>query len=66
MCELVHEGVLHVFLVEEVTLAKHDCAGVGREPARTGEVAGKARDVRGREVYAGELEVFEHELYRGA
>jgi hypothetical protein len=58
MRELVHEGMFHVFLVEEVTLAKHDCTGVGGEPARMGEVAGKARDVGGREVYTGELEVF--------
>jgi hypothetical protein len=39
-------------------------ASIGREPARTGEVTGLARDVSSRQVYPSEFEKFEHELYR--
>jgi hypothetical protein len=45
MQKLMYEGVFHMFLVEEISLAKDDCASVGREPARTGEVTRLARDV---------------------
>ena len=59
----MHEGVFHMFLIEEVSLAKHNCASLGREPARPGEVTRHARHVGRRTVYASELEVFEHKLY---
>jgi hypothetical protein len=45
MQKLMYEGVLHMFLVEEISLAKDNRAGIGREPARTGEVTRLARDV---------------------
>jgi len=66
MQQLVNEGMFHMFLIEEIALAKHDRASVGRKPTRTGEVTGYAGDVGRRAVYTGELEVFEHELYRWA
>jgi hypothetical protein len=43
--KLMYEGVLHILLVEEVSLEKDNCARIGREPARTGEVKRLARDV---------------------
>jgi hypothetical protein len=58
----MHEGVFHMLLMEEISLAEHNCAGIGRKPARTGEVARHAGHVGGRAVYASELEVFEHKL----
>jgi hypothetical protein len=33
MQKLVYEGVLHMFLIEEISLAKDNCAGFRREPA---------------------------------
>jgi len=66
MHKFVHDGMLHVLLIEEVPLAKHDCACVGRETARTSEVAGQTREVSWRGVYTSMLEMIEHELYRRA
>ena len=60
----MNKGVLHMFLVEEVSLAKDNCASIWGEPARTGEVTRQARDVGGRHVYPREFEMFEHELHR--
>jgi hypothetical protein len=60
----MYEGVLHMFLVEEISLAKNDSASIGSEPARAGKVARLARNVGWRQVYPSELEMFEHELYR--
>ena len=44
MQELVYDGMFHM-LIEEISLAKYDCAGVWRMTARMGEVARQARDV---------------------
>lgn len=43
--KLMYEGVLHMFLVEEISLAKENYTGIGRESARAGEVTRLARDV---------------------
>jgi hypothetical protein len=64
MHKLMHEGVFHMFLIEEVSLAKHNCASFGREATRTGEVAGHARHVGRVAVHPSEVEMFEHKLYR--
>jgi len=45
MQKLVYEGVLHMFLVEEISLAKDNYASIGRKPARTGKVTRLARYV---------------------
>ena len=37
--ELMHDSMFHVFLVEEVSLAKYDGAGIWRKTATMGEVA---------------------------
>jgi hypothetical protein len=66
MHKLMHEGVFHMFLIEEISLAKHNCAGLRREPTRTGEVARQARYVGRVAVYASKLEMLEHKLYRWA
>lgn len=66
MQKLMHEGVFHMFFVEEISLAKHNCASIGREPARAGEVTRLARDVGRRAFYPSKFEMFEHELYRWA
>jgi hypothetical protein len=66
MHELMHESVFHMFLIEEISLAKHNCAGLGRESTRTGEVARKTRHVSRVAVHASELEMLEHKLYRWA
>jgi hypothetical protein len=63
MHKLMHEGVFHMFFVEEIPLAKDDSTSVRRKPARTREITGYARDVSWRAIYTGKLEVFEHELY---
>lgn len=64
MQKLMYEGVLCMLLVEEISLAKDNCASFWGEPARTGEVTGLARDMGRGQVYPSELEMFEHELYR--
>jgi hypothetical protein len=66
MQKLMYDSMLHMLLIEEISLAKYDCAGVWRKTARMGEVAGQARDVGRREVCAGELEMLQHELNRWA
>src|SRR6266702_635917 len=66
MHEFVDDGMLHVLLIEKVSLAKHDCACVGGETARMSEVAWQAREVSWRGVCTGMLEMVEHELYRRA
>jgi hypothetical protein len=66
MHELMHEGVFHMFLIEEISLAKHNCAGLGGKSTRTGEVARKARHVGRVAVHASEPEMLEHKLYRWA
>ena len=43
--ELVHKGVLHVFLAKEPALAHNDGTGFRMEAACTGVVAGHAEDV---------------------
>ncbi len=63
MQKFMYEGVLCMLLVEEISLAKDNCASTRREPARTGEVTRLARDVVRGQVYPSELEMFEHELY---
>jgi hypothetical protein len=66
MHKLMHEGVFHMFLIEEIPLAEHNCARIGRKSARAGEVTRQARHVGGRAFYPSKLEVFEHELNRWA
>ena len=45
MQKLVYEGVLHMLLVEGISLTKDNYASIGRELARMGEVTRLARDV---------------------
>jgi hypothetical protein len=66
MQKLVYEGVLHMFLIEEISLAKDNCAGFRREPAGAGEITGHAGHVGRRAVDPSELEMFKHKLYRWA
>jgi hypothetical protein len=56
--ELVHDGMFHVFLIEKVSLAKYDCAGIWRKTAGMGEVARDARDVGWCDVYVSLFEMF--------
>jgi hypothetical protein len=41
----MYEGVLHMFLVKEISLAKDNSTSIGREPARASEVTRLARNV---------------------